>query len=367
MLDSCRLGSVANKGDDVAIQFGILDDSPGAPQGELLRAAVSLGIEDVRATAVGASLPAIEVVVHSVVAHPAGSADAAAEALRDLAGTGVIGVIGPAISDNALVCVPVADELRLPCINFTGSERARSQWMFHYQVGSLEDEPFVIAEHLASQGLRRVALVREDSIIGHAYGDFFEDAAVVNGLEIAGAVDIDVQGSDAAAATAAVRDLAPDAVAYFGFVHSAAALATAMVGLPYPVAANSALLIGHYSPEARAAFEGWSYIDVYDEANPERQRFLSMWPDAPTVSSVAMFDMARLMAFGLAHAPSSDRAGLCQGLERVKRIPTALGEPGTLAGFGQWKRAALEGGYLVLRQWRGGESVLIGSSLKSQN
>jgi hypothetical protein len=28
-------------------------------------------------------------------------------------------------------------------------------------------------------------------------------------------------------------------------------------------------------------------------------------------------------------------------------------------GFGRWKRAALEGGYLVLRQWRDGQSVLV--------
>jgi hypothetical protein len=45
------------------------------------------------------------------------------------------------------------------------------------------------------------------------------------------------------------------------------------------------------------------------------------------------------------------------GLERVKQVPSALGEPGTVMGFGHWKRCALEGGYLVLRQWRGGKSV----------
>ena len=61
-------------------------------------------------------------------------------------------MIGPAISDNALACVPVTDELTLPSINWTGSEQARSEWMFHYQVGSLEDEPFVIARRLAQRG-----------------------------------------------------------------------------------------------------------------------------------------------------------------------------------------------------------------------
>ena len=71
-------------------------------------------------------------------AYPVGTADAAADALRTLAARGVLAVIGPAISDNALACMPVADELQLPCINWSGSEATRSDWMFQYQVGSLE-------------------------------------------------------------------------------------------------------------------------------------------------------------------------------------------------------------------------------------
>ena len=55
----------------------------------------------------------------------------------------------------------------------------------------------------------------------------------------------------------------------------------------------------------------------------------------------------------------SDAEGMRVGLERVKRIPAVTGEQGTIAGFGQWKRAALEGGYLVLRRWVDGQSVRV--------
>ena len=75
-------------------------------------------------------------------------------------------MLGPAISDNALTCVPVTDELELPSINWTGSEQARSEWMFHYQVGSLEDEPFVIARRIAERGttgLRSCARTRSSA------------------------------------------------------------------------------------------------------------------------------------------------------------------------------------------------------------
>jgi branched-chain amino acid transport system substrate-binding protein len=45
------------------------------------------------------------------------------------------------------------------------------------------------------------------------------------------------------------------------------------------------------------------------------------------------------------------------GLERVKAIPSATGEPGTLMGFGRHERGALKGRYLVVRQWRDGRST----------
>jgi hypothetical protein len=71
------------------------------------------------------------------------------------------------------------------------------------------------------------------------------------------------------------------------------------------------------------------------------------------------YDMGRLAALGLAHAPALTREGVRDGLQRVKQVPAALGSPGTVMGFGVWKRCALEGGYLVLRQWRGGRSVRV--------
>ncbi len=342
----------------MAVKIGILNDTPFGVANEVFEHAATLGFAAVQEMSIGARLPEVELVAVSAEAHPVGSSDAAVGALRELAGRGVIAVIGPAISDNALACLPVADELRIPCINWSGSERTRSEWMFHYQVGSLEDEPYVIAEHMAQRGWRRVAVVREDSIIGRDYARFFDDAAIVHGLEIVTTIDLDVQGTTGSAAATAVDRAAPDAVAYFGFP-SVAGFAHAMSGRSLPVVADSALMIGHADPDLAIAVDGWNYIDVFDEDNVERQQFLALWPDPPSFLLSPLFDMARLIALGLVHAPNPDSNGVRLGLERVKRIPVAIGEPGTIAGFGQWKRSALEGGYLVLRRWIDGQSIRV--------
>src|SRR5262245_58181285 len=216
--------------------------------------AVELGLAEVAEAGVGVNVPLPSVEVSTVIAegHPRGEPEVTAAALRDLgAERDVLAVIGPAISDNAIACTPVADEIEMPCINWSGSHLTRSRWMFHYQVGSLEDEPFVIARHLADRGLRHVGLVREDSIIGRQYASFLADAAERSGLELLGTVDLSVSGDDGDAAVAGLEALAPDAVVYLGLGMSARGLSLAMVGRPWPVVTNSALMFAHANPAWR--------------------------------------------------------------------------------------------------------------------
>ena len=81
-------------------------------------------IDEVAASPAGASLPEIELVTEIAEGHPRGTPESVAAALRTLADQDVIAVIGPAISDNALTCVPVTDELRAAVDQL---DRARSR------------------------------------------------------------------------------------------------------------------------------------------------------------------------------------------------------------------------------------------------
>ena len=346
----------------MSVRIAILNDIDQGDGGTGAVAAVELALREVAATGLGATdtVSAAEVVSVTAEGHPRGTPDNTATALRELgADADLLAVIGPAINDNALACLPVADEIGLVCVNWSGSQLTRSEWMFQYQVGSLEDEPYVVARHLAGRGLRRIGLVREDSIIGRHYASFFDDAVVLSGLELLGTVDLSVTGDDGADAVAGLNALAPEAVVYFGLGPSARGLSLAMVGRPWPVVTNSALMFAHLNPDWRKELDGWTYVDAYDEDNTVRRDLYANLGMAPVEGPgpIATYDIGRLVGYGLAHATSLTRAGVRDGLERVKQVPSALGSPGTVMGFGNWKRAALEGGYLVLRQWRDGRSV----------
>ena len=264
---------------------------------------------------------------------PAGTAEAVERAFRQLADAGVCLIVGPAIGDNALVATPLAEQMRIPTINWAGAERARGQYMFHHQVGSHEDESLVMARHMAGLGCRRLGVVHDLSPIGTRHLKYLQDEA-------------------------AVLDAGPDGFVYLGLGLSAPPVAQAVRDWHGPRIMNTAGLRGYHGDFARTC-DRWLYIDMHSDANQTLQALMRAM-SAPPEQALAVakgHDIGRLVAEGLARAPDFSREGLREGLEQVKWLSAAEGAEGTLLGFGIQDRGALHGRYLVVRQWVDGRSV----------
>src|SRR3954447_12751 len=166
------------------VRIGVLHDFPTADDGRSFEQNLRLGLQTVVDS--GRLDDQIEI-VHAAglgLPLPGGSAYAVERAFVELAEQGVAAIVGPAISDNAIVVQPLADRACIPTLNYTGSEETRSEYGFQYQLGSLEDEPSFLASHLVARGLTRVAIERDRSYVGRRMADFFEHAAGVAGLSI---------------------------------------------------------------------------------------------------------------------------------------------------------------------------------------
>jgi branched-chain amino acid transport system substrate-binding protein len=342
------------------IRIGFLFDFPQADGGDHLEEAVRLGIDEV---AEGGRLDRdVEFVRVEATGLPMGSEHAVVGGFRDLETAGCVAIIGPSISDNGLIVAPLGDAAELVSINYTGGERTRGHFGFHYQVGSLEEEPVVLAQRLAQRGLRRPAVVFDRSPVGRRYAECFEASTVSVGLEIAGTVGVSPVADDVAEPVARLRSVEPDALVYLGLGVASRAVALALDQLRWapPVVANSALMFGYARPDWQDGWAGWEYLDVIADDN-ERRRALA--GRAPRVAAgpigCAAVDIGRLLAEGLTRADHLTRAGLRDALERVKRLPATCGEPGTTLSFGHYDHGALHGDYLVLRTWAGGRSVQV--------
>lgn len=332
------------------MRIGLLFDFPQADGGEFLETAVRLGLGD-------GDGPPVEIVRELAQGLPGGSAVEVVAAFDRLVDAGCVAIVGPSISDNCLIARDLADAGRIPCINYSGGAFTRGEWMFHYQVGSLEDEPVVLARHLVGRGLTSVAVLHDRSAVGEGYL-----AHLPRTLDVTSRFAIDPLAEDAFDEVRRARAGGPAALVYLGLgvVARTVALAVADIGWDVPVVCNSALMFGYGRRDWRAGWDGWTYVDTVADDNAERVALAARSKaTAAGPIGVAGYDIGRILREALAWAPEVTRHGLREGLEHVKWLPAASGHDGTLMSFGAWDHGALKGEYLVLRAWRDGRTVQV--------
>jgi branched-chain amino acid transport system substrate-binding protein len=343
--------------------IGLLLDTPGAPGVDIgvgLEANLRLAVDPLVAS--GRIDRDVEFVHAYGLGLPEGTAVAVERAYEKLAADGVLAVVGPAIGDNALVATPLADRFELPTINWAGTERARSDWMFHLQVGSHEDESIVMARHLAGLGISRVGVLHDRSPIGRRYFGFFQSESEALGLTVAASTSIGPVATTAEAEVERLRSASVDAVVYLGLglVTPAVSAALRAAGLDVPRVMNTAGLRG-YLPSFAEQIDGWTYVDMVSDDNRVFAALKERDPSGFAVGLAYGYDLGQVLAEGLARATETTRRGVREGLENVKWIPAAEGYDGTMLSLGHFDRGALHGRYLVMRQWQGTRSVQVGS------
>jgi len=342
------------------ILVGVLYDFPQADGGASVEEAIRLGLAEVEKQ--GRIDRPFELVTRHARGLPGGTAHDVARNYAELVDSGVLAVVGPSISDNGLVVRPLADAARVPTINYTGGELTRSEFMFHYQVGSLQEEPVVLVEHLVRRGITSVAAAYDNSPVGRHYADSLADACATAGLDITGSAAVPPLAEDLSPLVRRLRASEPDGLVYLGLGVAARAVAVAVAAEKWdlPVVANSSLMFGYTRRDWRAGWEGWVYVDGVSDRNAARARLAEHAPKtARGPVGVAAYDIGRLLGEAVARCAHLTPEGLKDGLEKVKRFPAATGLDGTTMGFGNWDHGALKGRYLVLRSWRDGKSVEI--------
>jgi branched-chain amino acid transport system substrate-binding protein len=344
------------------IRVGILHDMADGP-GEgrpPLTDLLTMAIDEV--IAAGRLDRGVEFVDAYGLGLPAGTAAAVEQAYVRLVDDGALLVVGPAIGDDALVITPLAERFRMPTVNWAGTERGRSDYMFHLQVGSHEDESVLIARYLRDTGARRVGVVYDRSPIGRRHLHFLQLEADIVGVHIADARPVAVMADEASSQFRDVLSAEVDAVVYLGLGLAAPAVASAAVGQGWsgPRVMNGCGMRG-FAPEMAQVIDGWVYVDMFSDANrtlTDLRRRLGP-EDRPGAGTAYGYNMGRLVAESLARATELTRDGVRDGLQAIKWLPAAQRHEGTLLGFGYFDRGALHGRYLVLRRWDRGVSVEI--------
>ncbi len=308
----------------------------------------------------------VELVVKEAIGLPRLEARNTIEGYRALVADGVLCTIGPLITDNSLAVAPVVEELRVPAITWTGTDRYHGEYCFNLGNGGLAEEAAIMATWIRRNGFRTVGMIHEISPGGVEYASSFRWYAARERLDVLIEAYTTQQPDDLEAVLRKVRDQRPDCLAYLGYGYPTILMGPLFVRLGWdpPRIMTTAFQFCYAKPEWMAALEGWYGIDQWCEQNPLAQgvfdRFAARFGRRRehTVTLLS-YDTARVVAEGIARANLLTPKGVKEGLEKVRMVPAANGGPRTHMSFGPFDHKGYKGDWLVIRKIQGGRTVWV--------
>ncbi len=132
---------------------------------------------------------------------------------QELAEQGVLGVIGPLVTDNSIALAPTIERLEVPAVTWTGTERYFGEFCFNLGNGGLGEETAIMANWIHRHGYRRIGMIHELSPGGSEYASHFRYYAQRYGLDIVAEAYTAQTPEDFEAVVARVREAAPECLA----------------------------------------------------------------------------------------------------------------------------------------------------------
>lgn len=313
----------------------------------------------------------VELVVRQVEGLPSGSQHNVVTAWRELEAEGVLAILGPSNADNGMSVRETANQRRIATFPFGCSEQLASPWTFSLNWGAAPEDSLLATSWLYQQGHVRVGLLWDTAWHGEEWMEYVRLGARRFDLEIVGDVRIAAMAlGDEAAATQArhareglerLRRLQPDALLMMTS-HGALPFVRALRELDWDI--PRVVDGGSFGGGAGAfpeLFEGWVGTTLVDESNPISTRLFARYQerfgDAPFNSSdmmIVVYDASRALLEGISLAPIMTRAGVREGIEKVKMLPAATGAPTSVISFSAHDHRGYQGPNLsVLRRQAG--------------
>ena len=278
------------------------------------------------------------------------------QALRELEAEGCLAILGPSNADNCKSVLAAANDLQLPTFPFGCSHQLATEWTYSLAWGSAPVDAFLAMNWVARNGYRRAVVLGDTAWHAREWLDYLQVAGQRFGVRIIGSHmvtlyagfegHLDRQIADAREGVDFLRSLDADVLIMASSVsaeRSAAVIHES--GWDIPKIKAGAAFGG--SP----AWQGWVGTALYDEANPTyrawKQAYESRFGPAPTGSMLDMAlsfaDAARAVLEGVSLAPVHNRAGVREGLDRVKMLPALAGGPTTVINFGPYDHRGYKG------------------------
>lgn len=313
--------------------------------------------------------------VELLVEDDQGKPDVSATAARKLVDAGAAFILSVSLTPATQQAQSVTLESKTPHMTPSNSGDTLTTQIVNpnfWQTGPLASTQIAtLLSYARNKNYKRVAMITDNSDLGQLTNRFFKAGLERSGIQVVSEEVVPAGSTTADPQMQKVRAANPDALFMTGVLTPENALilrSYRQLGLRTPILGNYNLSIPVYSSIARGLLDGVTFVDAFDPAKPETQRFIEAFKkdtgNEPYNLNGYGYDGVMLAADAIRRAGSTDKDKVREAMQATRGFTGVMGGVGAVYGFLDGKRTGFDTNGMVVRVYEGdkqGKVVHVGA------
>jgi branched-chain amino acid transport system substrate-binding protein len=231
---------------------------------------------------------------------------------------------------------------------------------YFWQTGPLGSiQIATLLSHARAKGLKRVALISDNSDLGQLLAKFFRAGLEKSGIQIAVEEIVPRGATTAEPQMQKIRAANPDAMFMAGVLTPENVLilrAYRQMGLKFPIHSSYNLSVPQYMSVAKGLLNGITFVDAYDPEKPEVKKFEADYRKATGKAPYNIhgygYDGIMMVAEAIKRAGSTDKEKIRAAMQSLT-YSGVMGAKGMKYVFPEGKRTGFDPNGMVVRIYEG--------------
>lgn len=342
------------------IKIGVITDRVGVskPYSEPATEGLIFGADEINRKG-GVLGRKIELLVEDDQSRP----DISAALARKLIDQGAVFIISMSLTPATQQQQTVTMEAKTPQMTPMNSGDTLTTQLpnpYFWQTGPLGSiQIATLLAHARTKGLKKVALISDNSDLGQLLAKFFRAGLEKSGIQVVAEEVVPRGATTAQPQMQKIRAAQPDAMFMAGVLTAENVLilkAYRQYGLKFPIHSSYNLSVPVYMTVAKGLINGVTFVDAYDPEKPEVKAFEAAYRKATGKAPFNLhgygYDGIMLVAEAIRRAGAPDREKIRAAMQSLS-FAGVMGAKGMKYSFPEGKRAGYDPNGMVVRVYEG--------------
>ena len=342
------------------IKIGVITDKvgPAKPYSEPTLEGIQFGTNEINSKG-GVLGRKIELLIEDDQGRP----DISAAMARKLVDAGAVFILSITLTPATQQQQNVTLEAKTPQMTPMNSGDTLTTQLpnpYFWQTGPLGSiQIATLLSHARAKGLKRVALISDNSDLGQLLAKFFRAGLEKSSIQVAAEEIVPRGATTAEPQMQKIRAANPDAMFMAGVLTPENVLilrAYRQMGLKFPIHSSYNLSVPQYMSVAKGLLNGITFVDAYDPEKPEVKKFEADYRKATGKAPYNIhgygYDGIMMVAEAIKRAGSTDKEKIRAAMQSLT-FSGVMGAKGMKYVFPEGKRTGFDPNGMVVRVYEG--------------